>query len=88
MLYTYFFLRNEDAAFGTQFAKELSSLEEIPIRKADTHAHEGTNVDKKIVLLGSGGSGKTTAARRYARSEKFKIIWELNAEESETLIHS
>ena len=52
------------------------------------HAHAGINGDKKIVLLGSGGYGKTTAARMYARSEKFKIIWELNAEESETLIHS
>lgn len=75
MLYTYFFLRNEDAAFGTQFAKELSSLEDIPIRKADTHAHEGTNGDKKIVLLGMGGFGKITAARMCARSKKSKIIW-------------
>ncbi len=43
---------------------------------------------KKIVLVGIGGSGKTTAARTYARSEKSPIIWELNAENSETLIHS
>jgi GTPase SAR1 family protein len=45
-------------------------------------------VDKKIVFLGTDGSGKTTAVRMYARSEKSKIIWELNAKESETLIHS
>lgn len=49
------------------------------------HAQTGI---KKIVLVGIGGSGKTTAARMYARSEKAKIIWELNAETRETLIHS
>ena len=43
---------------------------------------------KKVVFVGIGGSGKTTAARTYARSEKSKIIWELNAENSETLLHS
>jgi DNA-binding CsgD family transcriptional regulator len=49
------------------------------------HAQTGI---KKIVLVGIGGSGKTTAARMYARSEKAKIIWELNAKTPETLIHS
>ena len=32
------------------------------------------------MLLGVGGSGKTTVARAYARSKKPSIIWEINTE--------
>jgi tetratricopeptide (TPR) repeat protein/DNA-binding CsgD family transcriptional regulator len=41
-----------------------------------------------VVLLGIGGSGKTTLARQYARIQKSSIIWEINAETRESLLNS
>lgn len=41
-----------------------------------------------VVLVGIGGSGKTTLARSYLRSQKSPLIWELNAETKEALVSS
>jgi DNA-binding CsgD family transcriptional regulator len=38
-----------------------------------------------VALIGPGGSGKTTLARYYARSQRSPIVWELNAESRESL---
>lgn len=38
-----------------------------------------------IALIGIGGAGKTTIARYYARQQKLKVIWEINAETKENL---
>lgn len=40
------------------------------------------------VLVGMGGAGKTTLARYYARQQKNKVIWEINAETKESLMNS
>ena len=37
------------------------------------------------VLVGVGGSGKTTIARNYANKQKASIIWEINAETKKSL---
>ena len=37
------------------------------------------------VLVGVGGSGKTTIARNYANKQKSSIIWEINAETKKSL---
>jgi DNA-binding CsgD family transcriptional regulator/tetratricopeptide (TPR) repeat protein len=41
-----------------------------------------------IALAGIGGSGKTTLARQYASSQKFPVVWEINAETRASLIRS
>ena len=41
-----------------------------------------------IALVGIGGSGKTTLARKYARKSGISMIWEINAETKDTLISS
>lgn len=41
-----------------------------------------------IALIGIGGAGKSTLARRYARSQQVSVVWEINAETKESLIHS
>ncbi|MBM3633605.1 MAG: tetratricopeptide repeat protein [Alphaproteobacteria bacterium] len=41
-----------------------------------------------IAIIGPGGSGKTTLARQYARSQKSPIVWEINAETQESLRNS
>lgn len=41
-----------------------------------------------VVLVGIGGAGKTTLARQYLRSQKFPVVWEINAETQESLIGS
>ncbi len=38
-----------------------------------------------MALVGLGGSGKTTLVRQYARQHKENVIWEINAETSESL---
>ena len=40
------------------------------------------------VLMGIGGSGKTTIARNYAKNQNSSVIWELNAETKNSLFLS
>lgn len=41
-----------------------------------------------LAIVGGGGSGKTTIARQYAKTQKSEIIWEMNAETKDTLKYS
>lgn len=41
-----------------------------------------------LALVGIGGSGKTTLARQYMRTQKSPVIWEINAETKGSLIGS
>ena len=41
-----------------------------------------------VVLVGVGGSGKTTLAHQYAGTQQASVVWEINAETSETLSHA
>lgn len=41
-----------------------------------------------VALIGTGGAGKTTLARQYARLQKAKVVWEINAETKDCIIHS
>ncbi|WP_420887389.1 tetratricopeptide repeat protein [Candidatus Paracaedibacter symbiosus] len=41
-----------------------------------------------IALVGNGGAGKTTLSRQYAQHQKSSVVWEINAETKESLMHS
>lgn len=41
-----------------------------------------------VVLVGIGGSGKTTLARQYAHRQNCPIVWEINAENYKTILAS
>lgn len=43
---------------------------------------------KNVVLVGYGGTGKTTLSRMYASSQKDTVIWEINAENREAILLS
>ena len=68
--------------------KESIFLDRPQLEKQMRMVLNGQSGIKKIALVGFGGSGKTTLARKFARSEKSSIKWELNAESSDTLIQS
>lgn len=46
------------------------------------------NVNHIVWITGIAGSGKTTLARIYARTQSEKLVWEINSETRETLIDS
>jgi NB-ARC domain len=43
---------------------------------------------KTLALIGTGGSGKTTLARQYARLQNSPVVWEINAETKPFLFNS
>ncbi|MCX7342827.1 MAG: tetratricopeptide repeat protein [Proteobacteria bacterium] len=43
---------------------------------------------QSVILVGPGGSGKTTVARLYGRSQNIPIVYEINAETKSTIITS
>lgn len=57
----------------------LAQMEEI---------FKGQGGIRLVVLAGIGGSGKTTLARLYAGQQDCEVIWEINAESHESLVHS
>ena len=46
---------------------------------------QGNDEIQTIALVGVGGAGKTTLARKYAHGSWASIIWEINAESTETI---
>lgn len=68
--------------------KEFLQRPEI-INLIDANLHvKNTSCIPTVALVGLGGVGKTTLARYYARTHKFPLIWEINAETKESLISS
>lgn len=47
-----------------------------------------TSVIQSVVLAGPGGAGKTTLARLYGRTQRFAMVWEINAERRDSVINS
>jgi tetratricopeptide (TPR) repeat protein/DNA-binding CsgD family transcriptional regulator len=41
-----------------------------------------------VAIVGIGGAGKSTIARRYAALQKFPVVWEINAATRETIMYS
>jgi tetratricopeptide (TPR) repeat protein/DNA-binding CsgD family transcriptional regulator len=49
---------------------------------------KGKDGIQSVAIVGMGGAGKSTIARRYALTQNFTIVWEVNATNRETLMAS
>ena len=49
---------------------------------------KGKESIQTIALIGIGGAGKTTIARRFANSQKSSVVWEINAHTKESMNES
>ena len=58
------------------------------IRQIDNKLTVSDDGIQTVALIGMGGSGKTTLARQYAHSQKSSVIWEINAENKNSLANS
>jgi tetratricopeptide (TPR) repeat protein len=72
--------------FGLPNKNILLTRENI-LKKIDT-SFKRINDITTVVLIGNGGSGKTTIARQYALTHKFSVLWEVNAETKNSLMTS
>lgn len=57
------------------------------LKKID-YLFEGSDLIQTVALVGIGGSGKTTMARCFAKTNNAPVIWEINAETQESLLDS
>ncbi len=68
--------------------REFSVLDRTSIlAQMDTVLKDQTGI-RTVVLTGIGGSGKTMAARLYAREQDVSINWEINAESQDSIVNS
>jgi tetratricopeptide (TPR) repeat protein/DNA-binding CsgD family transcriptional regulator len=63
-------------------------LDRLPLMEKIDKSLKGSHDIQTIALVGLGGSGKTTLARYYARQQKAKVVWEINAQSEEDLLDS
>lgn len=68
--------------YGSTLLKRSDYIKEI------YNKFNNTESIQMVVLVGTGGAGKTTLARNFARQQKERVIWEINAETKESLISS
>jgi len=59
-----------------------------PVLDKIKHKLIGKDGIRIVVLVGIGGSGKTTIAHQYARKQTIPLIWEINSETKESLTSS
>jgi tetratricopeptide (TPR) repeat protein len=68
--------------------KESVCLPRLSLMKEIDKALKTSQLIQTVALVGIGGSGKTTLARQYALRQNAEVIWEINAETSESLANS
>ena len=67
--------------------QNLLNRADLLIKIEEIFNAQASNI-KNVVLTGYGGAGKTTLSRLYACSQKDVVVWEINAENSDTILHS
>lgn len=67
---------------------DYALLQRPELLKQIESAFDNQSSIQSVALVGIGGAGKTTLARQYASSQKALVIWEINAENSESLKES
>jgi len=95
---TYLHKQDHPQSQPTQATASIQSELSIPTESALLNRFEliaqindkfkGQNGIQTVALVGLGGAGKSTLARQYARIQRASLVWQINAETSDSLKHS
>ncbi len=83
-----YFCKKESNMSNFSQTIDNSLVREGILKKIDSELNKNPNTIRTIMLVGPGGAGKTTIARKFVNNKKFNFKWEINAETKQNVLNS